>query len=96
MKVKNGRIVNVLYFEKHDDTRQLRDKDYGKEYVDELGELASSAAQLSVRGASIYGRLLILGQDPKNFDAVIGATYNLCRFKKVIVKALKDAVLKKE
>lgn len=96
VEVKNGRIVDVLYFEKHDDTGQLKDEDYGKEYIEEFGELAYPAAQLSVKGASIYGPLLILGQDLNNIDAVTGATYNLYRFKKVVGKALKDAILKIE
>jgi major membrane immunogen (membrane-anchored lipoprotein) len=96
VEVKEGRIVDVLYFEKHDDTGQLKDKDYGKEYVEELGELAYPAAQFSVKGANIYGLLLIPSQKPDNIDAVTGATYNLYRFKKAVGKALKDAILKKE
>ncbi len=95
VKVEKGRIVEVLYYEKHDSTGELKDENYGREYVEDLGELAYPAAQLSVKGASIYGLRLILSQDPDNLDVITGATANYHRFKEVVKKALKSAILKK-
>jgi len=95
VKVEKGRITEVFYYEKHDSTGELKDENYGREYVEDLGELAYPAAQLSVKGASIYGLRLILSQDPDNLDVVTGATANYYRFKEVVKKALKDAILKK-
>ena len=96
IKVEKGRITEVRYYEKHDSTGELKDENYGKEYLEDLGELAYPAAQLSVKGAAVYGQRLILSQDPDNLDVVTGATANYYRFKEVVKKALKDAILKKQ
>ena len=92
--VKNSRIVDVQYYEKHDTTGQLKDKNYGYEYIEEFGESAYAGAQLSVAGASVYGPRLVLSQSLDNIDVVTGATANYNRFKSVVGKALKDAIIK--
>ncbi len=74
----------------------MKDENYGKEYLEDFGELAYPAAQLSVKGAAVYCPRLILSQDPDNLDVVTGATANYYRFKEVVKKALKDAILKKQ
>lgn len=91
--VKNNRITDVQYYEKHDSTGQLKDKNYGKEYIEEFGETAYAGAQLSVAGASVYGSRLVLSQNLENVDVVTGATANYHRFRTVIGKALEKAII---
>jgi major membrane immunogen (membrane-anchored lipoprotein) len=91
--VKNGRIHDVVYYEKDSGTGIEKDKNYGKKYVEEFGELSYPGGQLSVEGSHTYGLQLILCQDVEKVDAVTGATNSLDRFKKAVGKALNGAVL---
>jgi major membrane immunogen (membrane-anchored lipoprotein) len=91
--VKNGRIYDVVYSEKDSGTGIAKDENYGKEYIEEFGELAYPGGQLSVEGSQTYRLQLILSQDVEKVDAVTGATNSLNRFKKAVGEALKGAVL---
>lgn len=96
IKVEKNRIVEVDYYEKNFKTGEYKDKNYGKEYLEAMGSAAYAGGQLSVIGGQTYPYRLVLSQRPENVDGVTGATSCLYRFKALVKKALKDAIIFEE
>lgn len=89
--VKNGQVVQMVFYQQDPITGQYKDENYGHEYGTQFGPDTYAKAQQSVAGGKSYPIKLIETQNLDAIDAVTGATYNLHVFKQAVKAALEKA-----
>ena len=93
--VKNGLIVDVVFWERQQDTDRLKGKAYIESETKVWGESWRAGVTAAVAGMRQYPGRLIAAQDIDKVDAVSGATYSYKKFVQVVKMALTDALAKK-
>jgi major membrane immunogen (membrane-anchored lipoprotein) len=92
--VKNGLIVDVIFWERQKDTDRTKGTAYISSETKVWGEQNRPVVTQVVDRIIQFPVKLIVSQDIEKIDGVSGATYSYNRFALVVKKALADALAK--
>jgi major membrane immunogen (membrane-anchored lipoprotein) len=93
--VKNGLIVDVIFWERQKDTDRMKGIAYIESETKTWGESSRSKVTDAVNRMIQFPAKLIISQDIDKIDGISGATYSFNRFSLVVKKALAEALVKK-
>jgi major membrane immunogen (membrane-anchored lipoprotein) len=87
LTIRNGQVVEIVFYQYDPKTGQFKDENYGEEYGDQFGPNTFEKAQLSVEGGKKYPVMLLETQDLGQVDSVSGATFNFTVFRTAVKNA---------